>query len=340
MMNDFAGFALCAAVILFAGRKLSVYGDAIAEKTGLGKAWFGLIMMSAVTSLPEMVSCISAVAVVKQPDLAVGNVLGSCAFNLAIMSLMDVLVPRSKGSLLSQVSRTHILAATMGIILLSMVGWGLLLPHQPLLGWVGVVSLLFLGGYFLSVRLIYLQEQKALQVSGLPPQATMAEPHPQGEFASLTLQEAILRYIGFAGLVIAAALFLPGFADGMARSTGLGATFVGTLFLAFSTVLPEIAVSVSSIRRGSVDMAVGNLLGSNIFNIFVLALSDIFYTPDALLTQVSNAHISSVMAICMMTGVAIAGLMYRTTRKRFLMATDTLLIVLIYLVNLILLYQA
>ncbi len=77
-------FSLCAALIAVAGTKLSRYGDIIADKTGLGGAWIGLVLMATVTSLPELVTGVSAVALADAPDIAVGNVLGACIINLTI----------------------------------------------------------------------------------------------------------------------------------------------------------------------------------------------------------------------------------------------------------------
>ncbi len=91
---SFAGFIVCAAIIFYAGKRLSYYGDALAELTGLGKAWIGLILMAAVTSLPELVVGISSTVLVQSADLAVGDILGSCAFNLGILSMMDFFMPK------------------------------------------------------------------------------------------------------------------------------------------------------------------------------------------------------------------------------------------------------
>jgi Ca2+/Na+ antiporter len=83
------GFIICALVIIYSGTKLSKYGDLIAEKTGMGKAWFGLVLMASVTSLPELITGISSIVIVDEPDLAVGDILGSCVFNLLILSILD-----------------------------------------------------------------------------------------------------------------------------------------------------------------------------------------------------------------------------------------------------------
>ncbi|MEK7789952.1 MAG: sodium:calcium antiporter, partial [Planctomycetota bacterium] len=80
------GFIVCTAVIVYSGTKLAKYGDIIAEKTGLGRMWIGVVLMASVTSLPELVTGISSVTYAGVPDIAVGDVLGSCVFNMLILA--------------------------------------------------------------------------------------------------------------------------------------------------------------------------------------------------------------------------------------------------------------
>src|SRR5688572_20413124 len=109
-------FGACAAVILFAGVKLSYYGDVIAEKSGLGRTWVGVALLASVTSLPELITGISSVAVVGVPDIAVGDVLGSCMFNVLIIALLDLAGGPAPVS--ARAHQGHVLTAGMGIFLL------------------------------------------------------------------------------------------------------------------------------------------------------------------------------------------------------------------------------
>lgn len=96
-MNSLSGiiaaFVICSALILWAGVRLSRYGDIIAQRTGLGGTWIGLILLSTVTSLPELVTGASAIVMFDVPDIAVGDVIGSCMLNLVILALLDVRHP-------------------------------------------------------------------------------------------------------------------------------------------------------------------------------------------------------------------------------------------------------
>lgn len=321
------GLVVCGIIILFAGKKLSYYGDLIAEKTGIGKAMIGFILMSTVTSLPELMVGISSTAFIGSANLAVGDVLGSCVFNLLILSIMDSVSTR-KRSMLGQVSQSHILAASLGIILFAMVGLGIFLEQDyVILPFIGLNSLIFAVIFFVAVKLL-LSYQKNHPTNDANNHGTI----------SLSLGQIILRFSSFALITITAAFFLPHFAEGIAEQTGLSRTFIGTLLLAASTSLPEIAVSVAAVRMKSMDMAVGNILGSNIFNIFILFIDDLFYTKGSLLKDASDSNLISVFSVIIMSAIVIIAITFRKETKRFLLSLDTFLILLIYLATIFLLF--
>jgi cation:H+ antiporter len=328
-MNPYLGFLICAAVIFFSGRKLSYYGDRIATLTGLGGAWVGLILMASVTSLPELMVVGSATGLVQNADLAVGDVLGACALNLGILALMDAFV-RDRKPLFGRASSAHIVSASLGLVMVCLVGLGLYLPIDlsipPGLGLISVVLLIV---YILAIRVIYSYNKSH------PEEAEPGDEAAEGP----ALKPTIFRYALFAAFIIVAALFLPTFADEIAIETGLGHSFIGTLLLAFSTCLPEIAVSISAVRMGSINLAVGNLFGSNIFNLAILFLGDLVYTGGILLSDASEFHIVSVFGVIIMTAVAILGLMVRPQAKRMFLAADALIIFGVYVLNMIVLYR-
>jgi cation:H+ antiporter len=107
LLYSWLQFLVCAALIGIAGYWLARYGDVIAEKTGLGGTWIGVILVASVTSLPELATGVSSVTVVEAPDIAVGDVLGSCVFNLMLVAVLDFLY-REK-PLYRKASQGHIL---------------------------------------------------------------------------------------------------------------------------------------------------------------------------------------------------------------------------------------
>jgi cation:H+ antiporter len=331
MIISVSGFLICATIIFFAGKKLSHYGDSLAELTGMGKAWIGLILMAAVTSLPELMVGISSVSIVGSADLAVGDILGSCAFNLGILSLMDIFTPKDH-PLFTNTSQSHVLTAGFGIILISLVGLGLFLSKDiVVLPFLGLTSISFLVVYLLAVRVLF-NFQKTNSAVPVSPN------HEENHVTQLTFKQVVIRYALFAFIIIITALALPYFVEQLAEETGLGKTFAGTLFLAASTSLPEMAVSFAAIRMGSTDMAIGNLLGSNIFNVMILFLDDLFYTKGHLLKDASDANLLSAFFVLMMTGVAIIGFIFPSQKKTIFLSWDTFAIFALYIANIILLY--
>jgi cation:H+ antiporter len=302
-------FTVCIALIGVAGVQLTRYGDAIADKTGIGGSWIGLVLIATVTSLPELTSGISAVTLANVPDIAVGNVLGACVLNLSILALLDLLHRRE--SIYRGASRSHILAAGFGVLLLGLTGFGLLTGDVAsgwVLGHVAFYSPLLLVGYAVAIQAVYRYE--TAQVAAF----TDAEPD---RYPGMTLRSAVLRYAVAAAVVVGAAMWLPFVGQGIARQMGWSASFVGTLFVAFVTTVPELVVTLSALRIGAVDMAIGNLLGSNLFNLLVLAVDDVFYLPGSLLAAASPAHAVTAFAVVMMTGVVIAALFYRPRTRLF-----------------------
>ena len=325
------GFAACAAVIIYSGTKLAKYGDKIADLTGMGKAWVGLILMASVTSLPELITGISSVAIIKAPDLAAGDIFGSCVFNLLILSVLDA---RIKKPLFSMVKSSHIVAAIFGIILLTVAGMAIFLSHEiPSVLWISSFTFALFGIYLVSVWGIFKYEHAALIES--PPETSIA----QSPSRSADLKKAIGGYALNALIVVGAAIFLPYFGEHIASHTGLSNSFFGTLFLAAATSLPELVVSLAALRMGSLDIAVGNLLGSNVFNMFILGVDDVFYREGSLFKDISPSHLLSVFITIIMTAVVGLGLLFKPKKKQvWHFGIDTFIIIILYVALIIYLF--
>jgi cation:H+ antiporter len=324
-------FVVCTAVIVYAGSRLAKYGDIIAEKTGLGRAWIGVVLMAAVTSLPELITGIASVTFAGVPDIAVGDVLGSCVFNMLILAFLDAIYRPMPIS--AKAHQGHVLSAGFGIIFLSIITGSLFLRMSlPPLGWIGFYTLLTIPLYFVAMRLIFFYEKRQLS-------AFIKEMAIELTYKDITTKTAVINYLGNAMAVIVSAVFLPKIGEGIAATTGLGQTFVGNIFIAISTSLPEVVVSIAAVRMGAVDMAIGNLFGSNIFNIFILALDDIFFIKGPVLSFVNQDHIISALSAVAMSSIAIIGLTYRAEKKKLFIAWDSLCIVTVYLTNIMILYM-
>ncbi len=149
---------------------------------------------------------------------------------------------------------------------------------------------------------------------------------------------AYVMYAVNAVVIVAAASFLPGLGARIAEMTGLGQTFVGSLFIAMSTSLPELVVTMATVRIGAIDLALGNLFGSNLFNVAILAADDIIYTKGPILADVSSNHLITAASAIAMTAAVVVGLTYRTIKQPFLLAWDSMGILAIYFVSTVMLY--
>lgn len=296
-------FALCAGIICFAGIQLSRYGDVIASKTGLSGSWIGLILLATVTSLPELVSGISSVTLAHVPDIAVGNVLGSCVFNLTTLIVLDYL--SADESVYRRASQGHILSAAFGILMVGFAGLNILLGDRAgdfALGHVGIYTPVIALLYFIAVRAVYSYEKKQMRE---------AIEQSADRYPDMSLRQAVTRYSIAALLVLAAGLALPFIGTALADAMGWHKSFVGTLFIGAATALPELAVTIGALRIGAIDMAVSNLLGSNLFNVFILSIDDLFFLQGPILSSIAPAHAVSALSAIMMAGVVIVGLVYR-----------------------------
>jgi cation:H+ antiporter len=319
------------AVIGFAGVRLSRYGDIIAEKSGLSRGWVGLILLATVTSLPELVTGVSAVTVAHVPDIAVGDIMGSCVFNLLIIVLLDFLY--RKESVYTRARQGNVLSAGYGIALIGFAGFNLLLYRDgtfPAIWHVGLYTPVIMLMYLLAMRSLYRYEKE--KVSEYV--EDRVELHPE-----MSLKQAVQGYVMAAVAVVAAGIWLPFIAKDLAELMAWEQSFVGTLFVAAVTSAPEVVVTVAALRMGAVDLAIGNLFGSNLFNIAILAVDDLFYLPGPLLADVSLVHATSAFSAMMMSGLAVVGLVLRPVSRVFrTVSWISLLLLVIYLLNIWFLY--
>jgi cation:H+ antiporter len=317
-------FLLCTAVIGAAGYQLSRYGDVIAERTGLGRTLVGVIMVATVTSLPELVTGVSSVAMAGVPNIALGDALGSCIFNLLILLFLELGYPRA--SIYTLAAQSHILSAGFGVILIGIVALSVLVGDQlPALGHVGLYTPVIFIGYILAMRIVLRYELR--EARARPEEKDLSYP-------GVTLQRAVVGYILAAVVVVTAGIALPFIGAALAREMGWNNSFVGTLFVAFSTSLPELAVAASALRLGALDLAIGNLLGSNLFDVAIIAIDDVAYVPGPLFAATSPAHAGTAVSAMVMSGAVIAALFYRPAERAFRAFGWTgLFLLLIYVVN-------
>jgi len=298
-------FALCLIIILVSGRKVATYGDIIADKTGIGGLWVGLILLSIVTSLPELFSGIGAVVLVEAPDLAVGGLLGSNAFNLTILAFLDII--HQNRPLLNAASSGHTLPSILSIILVAVVTACLFIGDLGI-GSIGIYTPILILLYIFMIRAIFRREQRQF--------AQIRDAEATTQYEHITLGRAYLGFIIAALFVIGAGIWLAFIGEDIADDTNWGESFVGTRFVALTTSLPEISVSYAALRLGAVDMSIANIIGSNLFNMTIIGIDDLFYWHGPILSNVSDSNVYTGLIVLAMTGTVIMGLIFRSQHKK------------------------
>jgi cation:H+ antiporter len=322
-------FFVCLVVIAVAGARLVHYGDSLAALTGLSRNWIGLVLVATVTSLPELVTGLSAVTIAAAPDIAIGDALGSCVFNLLTLSIADLL--HRRGAIYAQASSVHVLSAAFGVVLLGVAGLTILMPapfQVPALGHVGAGSMVLVVLYLFAMRTIFRQEPRASPVA------------PQDTRAGMSLRQALAGYAFTAAAIVAAGIWLPMIGVQLATAMGWSNSFVGTLFVAFATSAPELATTLAALRIGAIDLAFGNLLGSNLFDLLIVAIDDIAYLPGPIFAAVAPTHAISALVASVMSGAVIVALVCRpATRVLGTMSWVSISLVGLYLTNALIQYR-
>ena len=306
---------LTAGLILFASIFLAKSADIIALRTGLGRSFIGVVLLATATSLPELGTGVSAITIVGQADLAVGDAFGSNLFNLFIIGLLDLFWRGTGVPILNSVSLTSALVGILGILVISVTIVAVYfhghLPAGSLSGWlVSPVTIILFVFFLFSVYLIY----RFAQSDSHNQSEAMKE--REESYESESLFRAGVTYVIAAVVIICSAVWLAYTGEGIAHAMHLEASFVGTQFLAFSTSLPELAASLSALRINAPELAITNLLGSNLFNMgFILTIDDLALVGQPLWSSVSSIHQATALFAIFMTCVVLIGLVVRTRRR-------------------------
>ena len=308
--GEFVGFS---AVIVVAGMALTRYADTISERLGLGRVFVGMMFLGFVTSLPELVITISSTVEVGQPDMGVGNIYGSCLFNLFMICLIDWLFMR--GEVFLKTKKGEMVCGLMSIVLVAVSLAGVALGRRfgqthtsffdPLGINFGLTSLIIIVVYLVSSWVMYRAERTA--------RSEGVEAGEEGGVLRLFVWGAV------AGLaIVLAGVFLTRTCDRIARLYSLGHSFVGTAFLAAISSMPELVCTFAAARLGSVGLAFGNVFGSNLFNIAILGVTDATWRGGLLFARPSSeGHAIVALCVILLTAIyLVAGQMDYRARHR------------------------
>ncbi|MCE5259387.1 MAG: hypothetical protein LLG44_10080 [Chloroflexi bacterium] len=317
-------FLISSGLLVLAAVKLAEHADVIAIRTGLSRLFVGTLLLAFGTSLPELLTMLSSIQNTV-PDLAAGNIFGSNMFNIALLGIIDLLYWRA--NILQRVVGKHILTATFCVLLSACAVFFVQanLPYK--IGWIGLDSLCLLIIYIGAVYVLHLHSVG----TGLSEEELVDAKVP-------SLLSGIIGFVFSALLLVFVTPRMVQSAIEIAKITGLSTGFIGTTLVSIITSLPELVTCIVAIRLQAYDLAVGNLFGSIMFNVFSLGISDFFYTKGLFLSDISPVFGLVGILSLILSSLALLSNTINRRRVRFAHA-DAVLIVLVYLLGIFFTYK-
>lgn len=325
-------FAVAAAIVWYAGSRLAHYADRISDITGLGEAAIGVLLLGGITSLPEIAVATTA-TLSGEPGLSIADVLGSAAINVLLLALADAALGRD--ALTSTPGSAGVmLQGLLGIVLFTVVIIAVMVGDTLVAG-LGVSSWALLIGYGVALRIIVKERGRSAWV----PRKRYDRPRPK-DGQDQRSGRALAWRTALAAVVIAAAGFtLARSGSAIAQQTGLGTSFVGGVFLALATSLPEASTAIGAVRLGRYELAIADIFGTNLFNVMIIVLVDALHPGDPVLVSVGQfAGVGALLAL-LLTAIFLTGIVERRDRTVLRMGFDSLAAIVVYAAGLIVMYR-
>ena len=307
LISSIIAFGVAAVIIVIAGSQLARWADTLADRTGLGEALFGVLFLAGVTSLPDFAATLSA-ALDHRPDLAMSNVMGSMAVNLAFLGVADI-VYRKANLEHAAASPANLMLAVLLIVLLTL---PLLAIFTTPVTWWGVhpITPVIVVAYLLGLQLVHSTRAKPMWFPRLTRQTVSDAPVKRHLGGSAMVW---FGFIGIAAVTCMAGWVLMEAAKAIADQAGLSETLVGGLFTAFATSTPELVTTIAAIRIGALTLAVSNIFGTNCFNMLVVAAADVGYVQGSIYHDMAPVQMTWGLVSILMTAILLLGLVRRET---------------------------
>jgi cation:H+ antiporter len=317
-------FILCASLLTFFAYNLCKEGIILSEKTNIEKGVIGMIFLAIATSFPEIVTASAAVFSLGRIGLGYGDIVGSIMVNLMVLFAMDCY--KGRGRILFQVSPVNRIVGVFTLVSVAFVLTAAMTRYAgvrvPVLGRLGVENI--------AVVIIYFLALEAVRKSGARPE------HELYPGVREPFWEIWGKFIFFLVVVMFLGVWMAKSGEKIVVETGLSQTFTGTLLLGFATSLPEIIVSFAALKASSIEMAVGNILGSNLFDISIIPFLDLL-TKNPILGVLSRGQILATVFAVVLSAIAVAGLYSKKDSSRRI-NWDTALIFIVGFAGFVVLY--
>ncbi|HSO07405.1 MAG TPA: sodium:calcium antiporter [Pelomicrobium sp.] len=319
-------FTLAAVVIGVAGWKLAATANEIAERTGLGQALTGAVFLGAATSLSGTVTSVTAAAA-GHGELAFSNAIGGIAAQTAFLAVADMTYARANlehaAASVANIMQGTLLVAMLGLVLAGMTA--------PPVAWWGVHPVCYVlpVAYVLGVRMVSRAHTEPMWRPQRTAETREDAPAKRRQYRGLA--RLWLRFIVLAAPVAVAGWVVAESGVALARQTGLSQSAVGALFTAVATSFPELVTCLAAVRQGALTLAVGDIIGGNVFDTLFLPLSDIAYREGSILHAAGwHGQFITVVPV-LLTGVLLMGLVRREKSGIANIGFESFLVLVIYL---------
>lgn len=304
-----AAFGAATFLIGAFGSRLAGVVDRLADRTHIGEAIAGAVLLGAATSISGLVVSVSAAAA-DNPSLAFSNSVGGIAAQTAFIVVADATYRRVNlehaAASLTNISNSLLMLTLLGLVLV-----GVASPPVTILG-VHPITFLLLGFYGYGLRLTRRMDSEPMWEAVQTRDTVPDEPEDEsfeGSLKELWSQFALSAVVvAVSGYVVARA------GASVIVATGLSATFVGAFFTAISTSLPELFTTVAAVRSGALTLAVGGIVGGNTFDTLFVAAGDIAYRRGSIYEAVTDTDLF-VLGWTMVLVAIIAGGLLRRERR-------------------------
>src|SRR5690606_33640796 len=300
------------------------------------------------TSLPEVATTVTAVAVLGNPTLAVHNLLGGVAFQTVVLALADMAKGR-RGALTFFSPQFVLLIEGVGLLVLLLVSVaGVTAGGTPAVFsfslWLVLLLLVYVALMFFVYRYRGQPRWTPSRLDDVPREVhDQLAPGPDDERSDAAGADAPrakpwLRFALLSAVVLVGGWFATHSAEALAEQTGLGSAFVGATLLTMATSLPELSTTITAARRFRYTTAVSNVFGSNAVDVTLLVLAEALYRDDTVLRHVEPTAVFVTTLGALVTCVYRWGLMERENRTVFGIGADSAAVVVVYVAGMGVLY--
>ncbi|NWO06634.1 MAG: sodium:calcium antiporter [Alteromonadaceae bacterium] len=326
LFQGLAVFGVCALVIAIAGTRITRIVDQLADRTGIGEAAAGAVLLGGTTSIGGSVLSVTA-AWNGNAELAMSNALGGIAVQTFFLAVADMVYRRANLEH-AAASVPNMMQNALLIVLLSLILMTPLLPNVAVWGLHPVTPILFLV-YIYGIHLVHRAHSTPMWAPTKTRETREDKPDDISQMPSmmrLTSEFFVLFVmLGFAGYMLEPSATI------IAAETGLTQTVVGVMLTAISTSIPELVTSVAAVRRGALTLAVGGIIGGNAFDTLFTAASDIAYRDGSIYHTMTDGTLFWVCLTLLMSAILIMGLIRREREGPGRIGLESVLITVLYL---------